>query len=104
MAVALSILLPLILLPFLDNIIVLIGASEVVEYAKPYATIVIVGSFAILFNGILSSQLRAEGDIKRATIALVATGVVNLILDPIFIYTLGLGVEGATKQQFYLHV
>ena len=67
----------------------------VITYAKPYAAIIILGSFTLIFNGILSSELRAEGDVKRATIALIFTGVLNMIIDPIFIYTLNLGVEGA---------
>ncbi len=95
MALIVSILIPIILLPFLDQILVYMGASEVFGYAKEYSQIVIIGSFALVLNTVLSSQLRAEGDIRRATIALVITAVVNIVLDPIFIYTLGLGVSGA---------
>ena len=91
----LSILIPLILLPCLENLLIVMGASSVITYAKPYAAIIILGSFTLIFNGILSSELRAEGDVKRATIALIFTGVLNMIIDPIFIYTLNLGVEGA---------
>ena len=93
--IILSILIPVILLPFLDQLLNIIGAEGVISYARPYAAIIIIGSFTIILNGILSSQLRAEGDVKRATIALVATGVINMIIDPIFIYTLNLGVDGA---------
>ena len=91
----LSILIPLILLPCLENLLIVMGASSVITYAKPYAAIIILGSFTLIFNGILSSELRAEGDVKRATIALIFTGVLNMIIDPIFIYTLNLEVEGA---------
>ena len=91
----LSILIPLILLPCLENLLIVMGASSVITYAKPYAAIIILGSFTLIFNGILSSELRAEGDVKRATTALIFTGVLNMIIDPIFIYTLNLGVEGA---------
>ncbi|WP_371325643.1 MATE family efflux transporter, partial [Methanosphaera sp. WGK6] len=94
-ALVLSILIPIILLPSLNGLLNIMGASSVLSYAKPYATIIIIGSFTIIFNGILSSELRAEGDVKRATIALAFTGILNMIIDPIFIYTLGLGVNGA---------
>lgn len=93
--VILSILIPLILLPCLDSLLTAMGASSVINYAKPYATIIILGSFTLIFNGILSSELRAEGDVKRATVALIFTGVLNMIIDPIFIYTFNWGVEGA---------
>ena len=94
-ALVLSILIPVLLLPFLDQILILMGAGSVLSYARAYAAIIIIGSFTIIFNGILSSQLRAEGDVKRATIALTFTGILNMIIDPIFIYTLGWGVDGA---------
>ena len=90
-----SILLPLILLPCLDGLLDIMGASTVMNYAKPYATIIILGSFTFIFNGILSSELRAEGDVKHVTIALIATSLLNMVLDPIFIYILNWGVEGA---------
>lgn len=93
--IILSIIIPIILLPFLDKLLVIIGAGSVLKYASEYATIITLGSFTIILNGILSSQLRAEGDVKRATIALICTGVINLIIDPIFIYVLDLGVNGA---------
>ncbi|MCD7781405.1 MAG: MATE family efflux transporter [Methanosphaera sp.] len=95
LGVIVSILIPIIILPFLEEILTLMGASSVMGYATEYADIIIIGSFAIVFNGIFSSQLRAEGDIKRSTIALITSGILNIILDPIFIYVLDLGVQGA---------
>lgn len=94
-AIILSVLIPVILLPCLDGLLNVMGATAVLQYAKPYAAIIIIGSFTIIFNGILSSELRAEGDVKRATLALAFTGILNMIIDPIFIYTLRWGVEGA---------
>ncbi len=94
-ALIISLAIPIILLPCLNQILTIMGAGSVLTYAKPYAAIIIIGSFTIVFNGILSSELRAEGDVKRATIALTFTGILNIIIDPIFIYTLGWGVDGA---------
>ncbi len=94
-SIVLSILIPVILLPFIYQILIAMGASQVMGYALPYSSIIIIGAFTLVFNGVLSSQLRAEGDIKRATIALILTGVLNIVIDPIFIYTLNLGVIGA---------
>lgn len=93
--IVISILIPLLLLPFLGDLLVMMGAGNVLSYASDYATIIILGSFTLVLNGILSSQLRAEGDIKRASRALIITGVLNMAIDPIFIYTFNLGVRGA---------
>lgn len=93
--VILSILTPLILLPYLNILLFDMGASTVMAYAKPYITIIILGSFTLIFNGILAGELRAEGDVKRVTLALIATSILNMVLDPLFIYTLNWGIEGA---------
>lgn len=42
-----------------------------------------------------SSILRSEGDVNRATIAANITAVLNIIIDPIFIYYLNMGIAGA---------
>ena len=94
-ALALSIIIPIILMPLLKQLLLLMGAESVLKLATDYATIIIIGGFTLIFNGVLSSQLRAEGDVNRATKALVITGILNIIIDPIFIYVLNLGVAGA---------
>lgn len=91
----LSVLIPLILFPFLKNLLIMMGAKEVLAYATSYAVIVIIGAFVMIFNGILSSQLRAEGAIRKSTLVMVVGGLINIILDPIFIYTLNMDIAGA---------
>ena len=44
---------------------------------------------------IIGGAFRSEGDIKRATIPIALAAIINMILDPIFIYTLNLGISGA---------
>ena len=90
-----SVLIPLVILPFFDNIVVYMGAGSVMGYARDYGITIVLGSFAILYNLLFSSQLRAEGDMKKATFVMAAVEIFNMILDPIFIYVLGLGVRGA---------
>ena len=48
-----------------------------------------------IFNLLFSSQLRAEGDMKKATFTMAAVDILNIIMDPIFIYVLNLGIKGA---------
>jgi putative MATE family efflux protein len=91
-----SIVLPIISLLFLKDILVLIGAGSVLTLANEYGQIIFLGSFALLFNSLGSSILRAEGDINRATYAIAISSLLNMIIAPIFIYTLKLGISGAS--------
>jgi putative MATE family efflux protein len=90
-----SILLPLISLLFLKDILVLIGAVSVLTLANDYGQIIFLGSFALLFNSLGSSILRAEGDMNRATYAIAISSILNIVIAPLFIYTLKLGISGA---------
>ena len=90
-----SILLPIISILFLKDILVLIGAVSVLTLANDYGQIIFLGSFALLFNSLGSSILRAEGDMNRATYAIAISSILNIVIAPIFIYTLKLGISGA---------
>ncbi|MGB9978237.1 MATE family efflux transporter [Methanobacterium sp.] len=91
----LSIVLPVVLLIFLKDILIAMGASNVLYLATEYGQIVFIGSFALLFNLVGSSILRAEGDMKRATYAIAISSILNMVIAPIFIYTLHMGIGGA---------
>ncbi len=71
------------------------GAGEVISYGMDYGYILFLGSFAILLPGIYGGIFRAEGDIKKATVPIAVTAIINIILDPIFIYILNFGIKGA---------
>jgi putative MATE family efflux protein len=72
------------------------GANDVLmPYAKDYIIIILIGSPAITFSMVASSAARAEGNAKVAMNTLIIGAVINIILDPIFIITLNLGVQGA---------
>ncbi len=77
------------------DILRLMGAGEFLDLAVDYGRIIIGFSFIIFFINISNAILRGEGDTKRAMIAMVIGSVLNIILDPIFIYVFDLGVEGA---------
>ncbi len=80
---------------FARDIFSLIGAGETLAMATLYARIIAIGTVTIFFSFIANAILRAEGDAKRAMHAMVLGMVLNIALDPIFIYTFGLGVAGA---------
>ena len=92
----LGVLLSVFLFPVIETIFVDMGATqEIVELAVKYSRILILGASVIVFNNVANGILRGEGDTKRSMYAMVLGSGLNIILDPIFIYTLGLGVVGA---------
>lgn len=81
---------------FLEPILKQAGAIEsVMPYAIAYARIYIVFSIFNVFNVTMNNVVSSEGAAKTAMCALLAGAVLNVILDPIFIYALNLGVAGA---------
>jgi len=81
---------------FLNPILKLLGATEsIMPYAVTYASIYVISSIFNVFNVTMNNIVTSEGAAKTTMCALLAGAVLNMILDPIFIYTLNLGVAGA---------
>jgi Na+-driven multidrug efflux pump len=80
---------------FAEQIALLFGAGETAGLAAAYGQVLFAGSFFILFVNIAYGILRAEGDARRTMHAMVAASLLNIVLDPILIYGLGLGIAGA---------
>ena len=81
---------------FLQPILRQTGALDsVMPFAGSYARIYIVFSIFNVFNVTMNNIVSSEGAAKTAMLALMAGAVLNVALDPIFIYTMGLGVAGA---------
>ncbi|MCK5772248.1 MAG: MATE family efflux transporter [Thermoplasmata archaeon] len=78
-----------------DMIFEAMGAGDAKEMATSYGRILFAGSIVIFFSNIANAIMRAEGDAKRAMYAMIVGSVMNLVLDPIFIYGFDLGVTGA---------
>jgi len=91
--VAIAVSLPFLI--FIDKLFAVMGAGEVTKMATAYARILFAGSIFIFFSSIANGILRGEGDTKRAMYALLLGSILNIVLDPIFIYTFRLGVAGA---------
>ena len=85
----------ILLFTFADRIFISIGAAETANMAISYGRIIFAGSVFIFFINISLAILRAEGDANRAMYAMLFGAILNIILDPFFIYTFGLGVAGA---------
>lgn len=81
---------------FLDPILYFFGASEqTLPYARDYMVIILLGNvFSHMYFG-MNGVLRAAGKPRQAMYATIFTVVLNTILDPIFIYPMNLGIQGA---------
>ena len=90
-----SIVLTAVILIFLKDLLMIMGAGESLNLAIQYGQIVFGGLIFLIFTSVASGILRAEGDVKRPMYAMLATAVLNIVLDPIFIYYFGWGVSGA---------
>lgn len=82
--------------PFIDEVVVLLGAQgKTLEIATGFLQIVIL-SMPLMGLGMgASGLLRAVGDAKRAMYVTLGAGIFAAIFDPIFIFTLDLGIDGA---------
>lgn len=81
---------------FCDQILGLFGASgENLIYARQYFYIIIAFFPVYMLGYMLNSVIRADGSPAFAMIATVAGALANIILDPIFIFVLGWGIQGA---------
>ena len=94
---AASILLTSIFLLIQEPLLIAYGASgqSLAEGIK-YGTPLFMGLFGFMFANGGSGILRGEGDMKRAMYAIIVSVILNVILDPIFIYVLNLGSAGAS--------
>lgn len=90
-----SLIITFILLILLNPILNAMGAGQTIGYATDYGVIILLGSVFIILSNALYGIFRGEGDTTRPMYAMVASAILNMILDPIFIYTLNLGVKGA---------
>jgi len=83
-------------LPFLGRIFHSMGAKgEVAGMVISYSKVLLGGSVLIVFSNIAGGILRGEGDMRRAMYAMIIGSGLNIVLDPVFIYMLGMGVVGA---------
>jgi len=80
---------------FARPLFLFMGAEQTIELTLSYSRIMFLNFFFQFFAEGAATLLRSEGDSKRP-MKMYLTGIVlNTVLDPLFIYTLGLGVAGA---------
>ncbi len=81
---------------FLDRILAFLGASkEVIPYSLQYCRIILLGFIFFSFSIAAEMIIRAEGKPRAAMYPIIIGAVLNMILDPIFIFIFKMGVRGA---------
>lgn len=81
---------------FIDEFVLFLGATPTIKpYAKEYIFYILLGSPFMCSSLVLNNELRFQGNAMFSMIGLTVGGVLNIILDPIFIFTLNMGVKGA---------
>ena len=81
---------------FLKPILTLLGATDtIMPYALTYARIYIISCIFNVFNVTMNNIVASEGAAKTTMCALLLGAIINIGLDPLFIYTFNMGVAGA---------
>ncbi|WP_330616152.1 MATE family efflux transporter [Romboutsia sp. 13368] len=81
---------------FLEDILYLFGASsDTIKYAMDYMSVIMFGAWFNLPGFAMNSAIRGEGNPKLASNMMIIACLLNLILDPIFIFGYNMGIKGA---------
>lgn len=81
---------------FLEPLAYLLGSTDtILPYTKDYLRVILLGAPWMTASFVLNNQLRFQGGAFYAMIGITTGAVLNIILDPIMIFTMELGVAGA---------
>ena len=91
-----SIVLAVVFLVFINPILTLFGATDALrDYAIEYGVIIGVGLPFMMISAAINSMIRADGSPKYAMFSMIIGAILNVILDPVFIFVFHMGVQGA---------
>ena len=94
--VLVSIVLTAAFLLFINPILTLFGATDILRpYALDYGCIIGIGLPFMMISAAINSMIRADGSPKCAMFSMVIGAILNVILDPVFIFVFHMGVQGA---------
>lgn len=81
---------------FIKPLMIMLGSTDtILPYAVDYATFILIGAPFMTTSCVLNNILRYEGKAKLAMIGLTFGGLLNIALDPLFIFTFDMGILGA---------
>lgn len=81
---------------FIDPLMSMLGATPtVLPYARSYASYILYGAPIMAASFVLNNLLRSEGKAQLSMVGITTGGVLNIALDPLFIFVFDMGVAGA---------
>ena len=100
LAVIMWALISVISIAFMGPYVAISAQSPVaMQYANEYGMIVSIGSIGLFLEGNWTKVLQSEGNMKLPMIAQIVGAVTNIVLDPLLIFTAGLGIKGAAIER-----
>ena len=93
---AIGILITFFGLIFLTPLMRLLGSTDtILPFSSSYGSVILYGSSIMSCSFVMNNALRAEGNSFLAMIGIGAGGILNMVLDPIFIFIFKMGIAGA---------
>lgn len=81
---------------FLTPLARVLGSTPtILPYTKDYLRIILIGCPFMMSSLVLNNQLRFQGSASYAMVGIVMGGLLNMVLDPVLIFTCDMGVAGA---------
>ncbi|WP_370774227.1 MATE family efflux transporter [Holdemania massiliensis] len=81
---------------FIDPLCRILGATEtILPYARQYLRLILIGAPYMTASLVLNNQLRFQGSAYYAMVGIASGAVLNIALDPLFIFVFDMGVSGA---------
>ena len=83
-------------LAFLSPIVILLGAKDnTFLYTQQYVQVILMGSFLTMESYTTGALLRSEGSVRYSMTGMIVGTLMNIILDPLLIFTLNMQIRGA---------
>lgn len=81
---------------FIDRFVRMLGATETIApYAKDYAKYILIATPYMCGSFVLNNIIRSQGNAFYSMIGIGTGGILNMVLDPIFIFVFDMGISGA---------
>ena len=81
---------------FLDPLLLLLGSTEtILPYARDYAQYILYGAPVMITSFVLNKALLSQGHATLSMVGITIGGVLNMVLDPLFIFVFHMGIAGA---------
>ncbi len=88
-----------------EKLMVFLGSTNtMLPYACDYARYILIGAPFMCLSFVLNNILRSEGEAFFAMIGMTTGGVLNMILDPLFIFVLHMGIAGAALATMFSQI